>query len=211
MQAPDHARERSAGDRELGPMPPVIANDPILSSLWRYWDTKRGGRRMPLRRDIDPGEIPRLLPHLQLVERVEGQGFRYRLTGSSTAQGYGFDATGKFTHEILSPARDRIASRHYAAVYDTGRPLFARTRYVRGGYSLVMISRIILPLSIDGDAGGAGVGMLLLGHSFASPAPEEQIAPGTDGDIDGDEFEFLDAPHTPKLSLVPPMRVAARG
>jgi hypothetical protein len=209
MQARDHARPHSAGDAELGPMPPVIANDPILSSLWRYWDMKRGARRMPLRRDIDPGEIPRLLPHLQLIERIEGKGFRYRLTGSAIVQGYGFDATGKFTHEILSPDRHRIASRHFSAVFDTGRPLIARSRYVRDGYLLVMVSRIILPLWLGDPDGGAGVGILLLGHTFASATREEQTSPGADGDIDGDEFEFLDAP--PRLSLVTPMRVAARG
>ena len=186
-------------------MPPVIANDPILSSLWRYWDMKRGRRRMPLRREIEPGEIPRLLPHLQLVERIEGKGFRYRLTGSATVQGYGFDPTGKFTHEILPPPRHRIASRHYSIVFDSGRALFARNSYVKDSYQMVIISRIILPLSLDGE----GVGMLLLGHTFASPSPEEQMAPGTAGDIDSDEFQFLDAP--PTLSLVAPLRVAARG
>jgi hypothetical protein len=205
MQARDDARLRSAGDEELGPMPPVIATDPILSSLWRYWDVKRGRRRMPLRREIEPGEIPRLLPHLQIVERVEGEGFRYRLAGSATVQGYGFDPTGKFTHEILPPPRHRIASRHYSIVFDSGRALFARNSYVKDSYQTVIISRIILPLSLDGE----GVGMLLLGHTFASPAPEEQSAPGTTGDVDSDEFQFLDAP--PTLSLVSPMRVAARG
>lgn len=142
-------------------MPPLIAQDPILSSLWRYWDAKRGRRRMPLRSDIEPAEIPRLLPHLQLVDRVEGKGFRYRLTGSAIAHGYGFDAIGKFTQEILTPARHRVASGHYSLVFETGRPLFARNRYTKGSFLLVMISRIILPLSLDGER----VGMLLLGHT----------------------------------------------
>ncbi len=183
-------------------MSPLIANDAVLAPLWRYWDTKRGRRRMPLRREIDPGEIPRLLPHLQLVEHVEGRGFRYRLCGSAIAQGYGFDATGKFTHEILSPARHAIASRHYALVFDTARPLYARNRYVQDSFLIVMITRIVLPLSLDGES----VGVLLLGHSFASPTAEEQ-APGLDGVIDTDEYEFLEGP--PALSLVSPHRAAA--
>jgi hypothetical protein len=186
-------------------MPPVIANDPILSSIWRYWDTKRGPRRMPLRREIEPAEIPRLLPHLQLVDRVEDKGFRYRLTGSAIAQGYGFDATGKFTQDILPPARHRIASRHYSIVFESGRPLFSRNRYVKGSFMLVMISRIILPLSLDGES----VGMLLLGHSFASPTQEEQMVPGASAEIADDEFAFLDAPPAP--SLRPPLRIAAGG
>jgi hypothetical protein len=184
-------------------MSPLIANDPILSSLWRYWHAKRGRGRMPLRSEIDPAEIPRLLPHLQLVDRVEDKGFRYRLTGSAIAQGYGLDATGKFTQEILTPARHKIASRHYSLVFETARPLFARNRYVKGSFLLVMISRIILPLSLDGER----VGMLLLGHSFASLTPEEQTVPGAEREIDSDEYQFLEGP--PTLSLVPPARVAA--
>ncbi|MFO0987335.1 MAG: PAS domain-containing protein [Alphaproteobacteria bacterium] len=183
-------------------MSPLIANDAILAPLWRYWDTKRGRRRMPLRREIDPGEIPRLLPHLQLVDRVAGAGFRYRLCGSAIVQGYGFDATGKLTHEILTPERHRIASRHYALVFDSGRPLFARNRYVKDSFLIVMISRLILPLSLDGES----VGMLLLGHTFAAPTAEEP-SPGLDGVIDADEYEFLEGP--PTLSLVPPLRAAA--
>jgi len=184
-------------------MLPVIADDAILSALWRYWDTKRGRRRMPLRSEIKPFEIPRLLPHLQLVERVDDEGFRYRLTGSAIVQGYGFDGTGKFTHEILSPARHKIASRHYRLVFDSGRPLFARNRYVRDSFLMVMISRIILPLSFDGNSAG----MLLPGHTFASPTPEEQTTADMRIEIQGDEVEFLDEPRA--LALVSSMPVAA--
>ena len=87
-------------------------------------------------------------------------------------------------------------------MFDTPRPLFARNGYVKGGFTVVMISRIILPLSLDGES----VGMLLLGHTFTSPTAEEK-APGLDGVIDGDEYEFLGGP--PMLSLVPPPRLAA--
>jgi len=183
-------------------MSPLIEKDPILSSLWRYWDAKRGHRRMPQRREIEPAEIPRLLPHLQLVERVEDKGYRHRLTGSAVAQGYGFDATGKFTQDVLSPARHEVACRHFSLVFDAGRALFTSNRYVKGGFLQVMISRIILPLSLD----GASVGVLLLGHTFAAPTDEQ---PGRGGavEIDSDEFQFLEGP--PTLSLVPPARVAA--
>ena len=184
-------------------MPPLIADDPIQSALWRYWDAKRGRRCMPLRSDIQPSEIPRLLPHLQLVDRVEGKGFRYRLTGTAIAQGYGFDAPGKFTQEVLTPARHKVASGHYALVFETGRPIFARNRYVKDSFLLVMISRIILPLSLDGER----VGMLLLAHTFSSPTPDEQTTADMRIEIQGDEVEYLDTP--PKLSLVQPLRVAA--
>jgi len=41
---------------------------PLL--LWAYdlWDRKRCARKMPTRADLDPVEIPKLLPHMALVE-----------------------------------------------------------------------------------------------------------------------------------------------
>jgi hypothetical protein len=185
-------------------MSPLIADDPILSALWRYWDGKRARGKMPLRSDIQPAEIPRLLPHLQLVERVAGKGFRYRLTGGAVVQGYGFDATGKFTQEILTPARHKVASAHYALVFDSGRPIFARNGYVKDNFLLVMISRIILPLSFDGD----GAGMLLLGHTFASPTIEEQTTADLSIEIQGNDVEFLDTPPAPKRAVVEPLSTA---
>jgi len=173
----------------------MIAADTILSALWQYWDSKRGHRRMPLRREIDPCEIPRLLPHLQLVEMVEGRGSRYRLTGTAIVDGYGFDATGRFTDEILPPARHAVASRHYALVSETGRPLFVRNRYLKGNSVTVVISRIILPLATD----GAVARILLLGQTFAAALPEQRMTVETSIDLEADEIEFLDKA---KLSLV---------
>lgn len=182
-------------DEAPGAAPPLIAADTILAPLWHYWDAKRGKRRMPLRREIDPCEIPRLLPHLQLVDRVEGRGYRYRLTGTAIVDGYGFDATGKFTHEVLPPARHATASRHYTLVCGTGRPLFVRNRYLKGNSVTVIISRIILPLAVD----GAGVRILLLGQTFAAALPEQRMTAETPVDLESDEIEFLDKA---KLALV---------
>ena len=58
--------------------------------LYRYWDGRRNGRRMPARRDIDPADIPGLLPHVSLIHKPDGQ-FRFRLVGS--AAGTTLDAT----------------------------------------------------------------------------------------------------------------------
>ena len=193
---------RGRPDEAARAIPPLIAADAILSALWQYWESKRGHRRMPLRREIDPCEIPRLLPYLQLVERLDGRGFRYRLTGTAIADGYGFDATGKFTHEVLPPARHTVASRHYALVCESGRPLFARNRYLKGNSVTVIISRIILPLATD----GVDAGILMLGQTFAAALPEQRMSAETPIDLDTDEMEFLDKA---KLALVPSSDTAA--
>jgi hypothetical protein len=62
--------------------------------LYRYWDSKRAGRAIPARHDIDPAEMRHLLPHLSLVEAtIEGR-FRYRLVGTRVVQDLGRDVTG---------------------------------------------------------------------------------------------------------------------
>src|SRR5690348_17873717 len=66
----------------------ALARDEVLSGLLAYWRGKLRGRAMPRRADIDPAEIPRLLPHLQLVERIDGR-YRYRLAGTAIVAAYG--------------------------------------------------------------------------------------------------------------------------
>jgi len=40
----------------------------LLQQGYRYWDAKRAGKSMPSRADIDPIEMPALLPHVVLLE-----------------------------------------------------------------------------------------------------------------------------------------------
>jgi hypothetical protein len=49
--------------------------------LYRYWRGKLEGRIAPARSDLDPADIPALLPYMMLVEKVDDQ-FRYRLLGA---------------------------------------------------------------------------------------------------------------------------------
>ena len=50
----------------------AFADEPILLSLYHYWKRKRAARRMPARKDIDPGELTAsVLPYLALAEFVE--------------------------------------------------------------------------------------------------------------------------------------------
>src|SRR5258706_6731263 len=61
--------------------------------LYRYWLAKRGSCTMPARSDINPADIPALLPYLGLVNKVDDQ-FRHRLVGTAVAQEIGHDPTG---------------------------------------------------------------------------------------------------------------------
>lgn len=143
-------------------MSPLIADNAVLSGLWRYWLAKRGALAMPRRRDIDPIDMPpQLLPHLQLVERVADR-FRYRLTGTAIVEAYKRELTGLFVDEVMPPARREVAERHYAQVFESRRPIFVRNAYTTAAHVELVATRIMLPLSEDGEA----VSLVLMGQTF---------------------------------------------
>ena len=61
----------------------MLEDNTILHGLWSYWTARCGARLMPRRADIDPVDIPLLLPHLLLLETDEQKRFRYRLVGTA--------------------------------------------------------------------------------------------------------------------------------
>jgi hypothetical protein len=139
----------------------ALGRDKVLSALLNYWRSKLAGRPMPRRADIEPTDIPQLLPHLQLVDRVDGR-FRYRLAGTAIVVAYGSELTGKFVDEIIPPARRAVAEGHYNTVYETKRPLFVRNKYTTTRDIDIVASRVILPLSDDGTT----VSMVVTAQTF---------------------------------------------
>jgi|SRR5579864_4627300 len=120
--------------------------------LFRYWDSKRAGRTMPAKRDIDPTEIPQLIPHIAIIDRIEDR-FRYRLVGTTISQELGKELTGQLVGSYVGPA-------HYAAavidiyehVFATRTPVFTTGEYRTASDLTQSISRLLLPLSEDNSA-----------------------------------------------------------
>ena len=72
-----------------------------LRQLHDYWNQRRAGRRMPARADIDPLDIPRLLPNLLLIDVETGSGrLKVRVAGTHVVEMYGSDYTGRYLDEI---------------------------------------------------------------------------------------------------------------
>ncbi len=168
----------------------MLKNDPILFDLWAYWHAKRDGRKMPRRKDIDPTEIPPLLPHILLIETDEQKRFRYRLVGTAIVETYGQELTGRFVDELFTPPRRAVAVRHYTVAFESMRPFAVRNRYTNVRGTELLATRVILPLSEDGVA----VNMLLMGQTCTYAAPVVQGL-GRDTVIDAadDQLQFLDA------------------
>ena len=93
--------------------------EPVLSRLFAYWDGKRGETRFPDRGQIDPVEIPALLPHLFLIDvRQDPFDLVFRLAGTALAANNGGDITGLRILEWANTAAPEI----YRQAVRVGRP-----------------------------------------------------------------------------------------
>src|ERR1051325_4546970 len=93
-------------------------DDPLLRQLYDYWQSKRSGRAMPRRADIDPAEIPKLLPHMMITEILEGgQRYRYRLSGTAVSEAFGRELTGRYVDEVMTGAYRDFIEGLYRTIY----------------------------------------------------------------------------------------------
>ncbi|MGO8918495.1 MAG: ATP-binding protein [Stellaceae bacterium] len=152
MRLPDSADKI---ERQHGVVDGVLGfdyrNDPILGAALAYWRRQRGPRAMPRRRDIDPTVIPKLLPHLQLIEVLEdGARFRYRLVGTALVAAFGREYTGKYLDELFTGERLAHARRVYLTVCAQHRAVFLSNRYSTTRDLHMIANRLYMPLSDDG-------------------------------------------------------------
>jgi hypothetical protein len=120
--------------------------------LFAYWLSKRGSRAMPSRSDINPADIPLLLPHVMIVEKADDQ-FRYRLVGSAIVQGIGYDATGVTVGSyLITPEAAAEVRAIFQRVYTDACPVFSTGEFIFKSGAQFNMSLLTLPLSEDGIA-----------------------------------------------------------
>ena len=129
--------------------------------LYTYWLAKRGDRTMPSRSDINPAEIPLLLPYVMIVEK-DGDQFRYRLVGSAIGKIVGYDATGTAVGSYLAAPEDAAEARSiFRRVFTGARPVFATGEFVFKTGAHLNMSLFALPLSKDGTAVNMSISTLV--------------------------------------------------
>jgi hypothetical protein len=133
-------------------MPYSYRDDPILGPALAYWQRIRDGRTVPLKRGLDPLDIPpKLLPHLQIIDVVDGgRRFRYRLIGTSLVETYGKDYTGTYADELVSGGRLGFIHSVYQAVCTIQAPVFSHNCYHTIRRTDLFANRIYMPLSKHG-------------------------------------------------------------
>jgi hypothetical protein len=119
--------------------------------LYRYWLAKRGSHTMPARSDIDPADIPALLPYMAIIHKVDGV-FHYRLVGTAVAQEIGRDLTGHFVGSHVRGTPKSVAALQAIGdrIFATASPVFTISRYQTPSGSIHNLSVLSLPLSDNG-------------------------------------------------------------
>lgn len=155
-----HAGRDDLGYRLIEAAPPGV-----IAEFLDYWEAKRGGRSLPARRDLDPVDIPRLLPFVTLAD-IEPEPFRvrYRLAGTMVVETTGMEITGRYLDELAPPhvlasyhAIYRRCCEHFAPSYASVDWEFTADR--RGSYEIGAF-----PLSSD----GARVDMVLTVEDYGT-------------------------------------------
>jgi len=167
-----------SNDEEL---PLSVAGDHArLTGLYRYWEKKRGERKMPARRDLRPEEMRDFLGYVVLVdvESAVPPRYRYRLVGSEIAGAYGRDLTGLYVDDVQPLSYRNLLLRHYGRATELARPILHRVKFMEWTGKVHELIRLILPLSDDNQT----VNMLLMTSAFGDELrkdgdPAEEPAP----------------------------------
>lgn len=133
-----------------------VSADEALQQTLHYWRHLCGERPMPARKDLNPADIPRLLPKLMLAD-VDGQSssseapqIRFRLVGTEVVGRFGCELTGHSLSEIdYGPQADEIADL-FRRVVDCAEPQFARIIIHQSRDRVIRMEQLLLPLSDDG-------------------------------------------------------------
>jgi hypothetical protein len=133
-------------------MHPVMAND-VIAQARSYWERIRGERMMPRRRDLDPVDIPRLLPFVMLVDVLaDPLDFRFRLIGSSIQAILARNYAGRRFSELPHMRKGNVIWAEYEAVVAYHRPTSAIINYVGSDRYVQAVRHCLMPLSNDDRA-----------------------------------------------------------
>ena len=125
------------------------------AALYRYWEAKKCGRKLPSRADIDPAEMKPWLPGLVLVDVVDLPSERritYRVVGTAVCMHRGFDPTGRPVQEgLYGNVRDEVLENYRIAIEERSIVFDYDPTPSRSGLARE-IGTLFLPLSSDGDA-----------------------------------------------------------
>jgi len=126
---------------------------PRIADFYRYWEGKRGSRRMPARADMVPSEMKMFLPGIVLVAvRHSPLRLTYRLVGTREVEYRGYDPTGKDVAEHFAGSSQNEVLRNYELVIESKSFVYDEDCLLSADHSFQEAGTLLLPLSDDGEA-----------------------------------------------------------
>lgn len=130
-----------------------------VAELHDYWRSKLAGRAMPRPSDVDPADLPHLLPSLVMAEYSDTPfRVRYRLVGTTHVHYSGEDFTDRFLDELGWSEKDLVAKLH-ETMCRTRAPVFGRYQWDFREHLPGFSECGFFPLSEDGVTVTRGIGL----------------------------------------------------
>lgn len=122
-----------------------------VAELYAYWRSKLNGRAMPAPADIDPTEIPQLLPSIIIAEYLgDPVRTRYRLVGTLQVYYNGLDFTGLYLDEIDWGIENEFVRLVHRTLRETAAPVFGHYEWSFRDGIHGFAEFGVFPLSADG-------------------------------------------------------------
>jgi hypothetical protein len=144
---------------------------PLLRSVLAYWESRRAGRDMPARADLDPLHIPKLLPRIMLFDVLRDPlDFRYRLIGTGVCERLEHDTTGMRMSDFPKKAAPSVIYRFASDLCARRRPGWTRLPYIGPDRFIRYAVSVGAPLSTNGST----IDMLFYGVDFIAGNPDAE-------------------------------------
>lgn len=145
--------------------------EPALIALYQYWTEKCEARRAPRRADIDPVDIPDLLPYISLTDVLDGGArYRIRLAGTKVEERFGCSLTNRMFDEVMhGPYLDYVQGLFKKLLRDCA-PLYSESSFAPRRTHELRVKRLALPLSDDQKT----VNMILCGMIYVADRPNDR-------------------------------------
>lgn len=139
-------------DIAIGPVrfSPDSIQSPQLRQIYEYWLGRAGSDTPPARGDVDPLDLPRLLPQVFLVEVGKDGRFRYKVVGTRIVEWSSGDATGKYLEDVEILYDIAGIRRDFQSVVDARAPRYDLRDAPWADRDFMRYHRLLAPLA-DAD------------------------------------------------------------
>lgn len=142
-----------------------------IKKINEWWLSKKAGRPLPDRADVDPSELKSLLPYILISDfSLNPFRVRYRLIGTRVVDVSGFNFAGRYLDELIPPDMEEPWSDHYRSAFESRSPVFGETTVPTIHLMAFKYEFGIFPLT----CGGESVAQFLAIEDYGTTEPRVQ-------------------------------------